>query len=531
MPSSLPTLSPHPPSGPRPSIQSSANLLPDIGGQDAAAQGPPATADSCLQDAGVSLVHREKFLSHLASHGLDLDKLLSWNANALKNLLVEIFPSANDLKIGDLQEKVQRALSSLEQERAPPSPPAKPPQTPEEWDHWFVRGNVDIASGIQSIHGSSAIWEDIFTNADHLLSFQREEEEEQWQQTKAVLEHNVLSNLSELTGSEEAASLTSTGSARSRDPASFSTILRQQAARVNALNRQSTGFTPPPPPILEIPFKSNSWRRKGPQPPADGAAAAAAAEEPLHLELRTPKSKPTRRHRRHHAEQRPPLKGCVDYAQMLSQQQREIQFNDKMFKSYTKRVDELLEEQKLIIRDVQENPFSMAVGVIRDKRERDLKRKLLSNLNALPSSAPTPEPEITDDVDVSHELNSIVEALDANGDGLLSFEELRALTDNDPYMKARLQTLKINMALSPANKMRGGTKLRRAFMKIRVQNLRKKAGASGSDYLDLDKLVEIMKHNPEAMRAFEKAGIHLDRMHLEEGLEAAQKQRQSAVLA
>ena len=251
-----------------------------------------------------------------------------------------------------------------------------------------------------------------------------------------------------------------------------------------------------------------------------------------------------------------------------------------MYNTYQKLVDQLLDEQVIIQQDINEHPWDLAVGVVRDPQERLLKRKLLWLIGACPAdldpSCFQQESSIQQQ-SIAKELDAIVKEVDANADGLLrcaagglrclhlnppegrsggrsmspfggpglspppalfakkwpnprpvaeeftrlvsvsclcllirvpptrtrsrascpSDEELLQSVQDNPDMKFRLQTLRLNLALSPENKLRSNNKVRRAVLTQRMDKVREQADIDGNGYVDLEELMTIVKRKPE----------------------------------
>ena len=159
-----------------------------------------------------------------------------------------------------------------------------------------------------------------------------------------------------------------------------------------------------------------------------------------------------------------------DYNRLIEEQNHELAFVDNLHQKYKAMVTKLLEEQAGIEMDMDNNPWDLALGMVFDNKERHLKGRLLHLVGAAPEAD-------DEDINAKHlrledqmiekELDELVGLIDVDGDGLLTNEELATRLSDQPMLLLRLQTLRINIALSSDNTLQGDfSKTRRAMMQV-----------------------------------------------------------------
>jgi len=390
---------------------------------------------------------------------------------------------------------------------------------------WYVSGHQEISEATESIAADSKTWEDIAFNAMDLLCAQRVEEKASWEQTQKLY-RRVAGNTLEIIDSPE------------RDAAAKAQIAGEETYLTNVLKRQKERVEKPHSGTALVPLPPGT-PGAGSRPSTVGGAAAHEPapwkkkgalhkmlnEQDLELAPSTPAGPSTPGERRARRAQRARLakqkaiqavkEPKRDYAHLIKTQTFEMGFLERTYKMYQANLDELLKEQEEIRKEVEENPWDLAAGVIRDEGERILKRKLLFQIGACPKELDAKDFEMTKDhveMAIDKELDAIVKSIDQDSNGILDVEELKSAAEANPQIKQRLQCLKINLALSPSNRLRSNNPWRKAMLSSRLERIRDEADLDKNGYIDLDELQEIVNTRPEITGHLQNLGLHLRRV-------------------
>lgn len=459
---------------------------------------PESQALQILEDIGLNPMQASFFLEVLDQDNLVLLDLVNWGAEEQKDKLVEVLPSMGNAKIDgilkklrltffDMQEKAAEDLRARTSSTRPkgiyvPTPPRTPDQrqetpqkqmvtrpassTSETEYPQFPRGNSDIAMAIENCTSSSDTWTQIGKDAGDLLNFEREEEQKAYHKVQERMAANIIKCQKSLQGP-----ILVMGPSKLVPP--------------GLIYRNGGG--PPPEALAPAPPKKEKRSPRARRSKGGMEIEGAPGEGPG----------PFAKH---------------DWKKMLSTQKSELQFADRTHKSYLLMLDNLLQDQALIGKDHMDNPWDLTLGPYHsDPKERMLKRELLHHFKAAPS--PTPIVESSIDQVINQQIEELVASVDQNGDGQLSFDELGDAVKDDPEMAVKLQTVKINLALSSANKLQHtDNKLKKAILQMQLSGLRSALDTDGSGYLELDELVAAAENNPELTKKLSRIGIHLNRM-------------------
>uniref|UniRef100_A0A7S1HS04 EF-hand domain-containing protein n=1 Tax=Eutreptiella gymnastica TaxID=73025 RepID=A0A7S1HS04_9EUGL len=393
--------------------------------------------------------------------------------------------------------------------------------------NWYVTGNKDIQEAAETVADSTRTWEDIANSAMYLLTDQRESEAAVWQETRQAFHQNVVTAGSKL--------LPGAAVAPPEGVTPITAILKRQHERVHGqANKTHTMPAAPldqscPLPVAAPPVRKRyepaPWKRRDKltqllQEQQEGALKGFEYQEvePTGAVLgmsrhgRPKMPDPPAATKKRPKSGRKVLPARPNYAQLIQKQQHEMASLEGTYRAYTEIVDELLQEQRMIQEDIQESPWDLCAGPIRDERERLLKRKLLWLIGGCNREL-NPE-DLTHDPNpveamINKELDDIVTQVDREAKGVVTMDELKAYVEEHPSLTPRLQALKVNLALSPANRLRSNNRWRKAQMQIRLAKLRAEADLDGDGYIQLAELEQIAQERPEAMKALARVGIHL----------------------
>jgi Ca2+-binding EF-hand superfamily protein len=518
---------------------------------DLAVTTPQTVSDAQqLATAGFSEMHARHLLDSLAESGVRLADFAKWTWEQQRAHMNQVFPLMSSAKVEtwlkklrlifyDKAQVVDQSASPPKGATEPAAAAASPAPRPKTGDDNEALNAINKA--MRSINASSETWSEIAKAADGLLTYERAEEERQWTQHEAFLREHIREF-----GTEHLA-LVQLG---------HSEIIEDIPTNGNGSDNPSAGepeddrifkLAPskliPQPPVKSPKAQADSAPRN--QNPATNAvrklnepapwkkkdklhyllheqnadiheanAHVMKASQVKHVLSAEGQAKKARARAQRHLEAATRAK--PKYDEMIQQQARELAFVERLHQKYEQLVDRLLEEQKLLQMDMDGNPWDLTLGMVHDSKERHLKRKLLWHIGAAPEpdeQAISGRNAATPDRMIANELDELVAVIDADGDGLLTNDELEERLTGDPNLMLRLQALRINLALSSANTLQGNnSKTRRAMLQLQLQNIHGKMDFDGNGYIDVDELIEVATQHPDLKRKLRSLGIHLDAM-------------------